>query len=196
MNPTLIQHLGLDFNNEIKNLLNTYSLSGGAIDYVPIPITEYRTETSHKEAVIFASELISRSYKNEGAVHLHFSMTNNLEKLSSQPISLRDFWGTDDVIPVQILENAWSLPKTDGYKPAFYHPPHGMSLQQDEKDNLFQSINSILFGSSSKDCSIFEWTTNWSNYFDAGNEWWGSFLWSVYSNETKILTVLAVSATD
>ena len=40
------------------------------------------------------------------------------------------------------------------------------------------------------------WPTDWSTYFDAGKDWWGSFCWSVEHLERASITVIAASATD
>jgi hypothetical protein len=44
--------------------------------------------------------------------------------------------------------------------------------------------------------TIHRWPTDWSTYFDAGNEWWGSFCWTVEDHHHGWVTVLAASTTD
>tara|TARA_R100001132_G_scaffold27455_1_gene33721 strand:- start:17013 stop:17204 length:192 start_codon:yes stop_codon:yes gene_type:complete len=55
-------------------------------------------------------------------------------------------------------------------------------------------LNVIICGS--EDSIIFQWPTNWSNYFEAGDEWWGSFLWSVSNPDGNQIVVIAASTTD
>ena len=43
---------------------------------------------------------------------------------------------------------------------------------------------------------IYEWTTDWSDYFDAGHEWYGACCWSVYDRSMNRYVVMLVSATD
>ena len=43
---------------------------------------------------------------------------------------------------------------------------------------------------------IYEWTTDWSDYFDAGYEWYGACCWSVYDRSMNRYVVMLVSATD
>ena len=43
---------------------------------------------------------------------------------------------------------------------------------------------------------IYEWTTDWSDYFDAGHEWYGACCWSVYDRSMDRYVVMLVSATD
>ncbi|WP_010518807.1 hypothetical protein [Croceivirga radicis] len=43
---------------------------------------------------------------------------------------------------------------------------------------------------------IYEWDNNWSYYFDAGKEWWGTFFWTVLNSDEGIITVISASTTD
>jgi hypothetical protein len=43
---------------------------------------------------------------------------------------------------------------------------------------------------------IYEWPVDWSNFFVAGQEWWGSYLWTFASPGTHQIVVLAASTTD
>lgn len=38
--------------------------------------------------------------------------------------------------------------------------------------------------------------TDWSNYFDAGKEWWGTFYWTVFNKKNNTIMVLGASETD
>ena len=43
---------------------------------------------------------------------------------------------------------------------------------------------------------IYEWTTDWSDLFDAGHEWYGACCWSIYDKSMNRYVVMLVSATD
>lgn len=43
---------------------------------------------------------------------------------------------------------------------------------------------------------IRRWPTDWSNYFDAGHEWWGAFFWTIEDARRDWVTVVAASSTD
>ena len=43
---------------------------------------------------------------------------------------------------------------------------------------------------------ILEWSTDWSNFFDAGREWWGTFCWTIEDPLRKWTTAILASATD
>jgi hypothetical protein len=44
--------------------------------------------------------------------------------------------------------------------------------------------------------TIYEWTTDWSDYYDDGHEWYGACCWSIYDGSVNRYVVLLVSATD
>ncbi len=68
----------------------------------------------------------------------------------------------------------------EGYAYAFSEPPYGIQLKPQAFNQLFLGLTDELFKGFSAPITIWEWTTDWSNYFDAGHEWWGSHLWTVY----------------
>ncbi len=43
---------------------------------------------------------------------------------------------------------------------------------------------------------LYEWTTDWSDFFDDGHEWYGACCWSVYDKTMNRYVVMLVSATD
>ncbi len=57
----------------------------------------------------------------------------------------------------------------------------------------------FLFCKSAEEHShleIYEWSDNWSNYFDAGKEWWGTFYWTIFNKNNRTITVIGGSTTD
>jgi hypothetical protein len=55
----------------------------------------------------------------------------------------------------------------------------------------------LLLSEQAKDkVTIYRWSDEWSNYFDAGKEWWGTFYWTIYNSETNTIIVIGASATD
>lgn len=78
------------------------------------------------------------------------------------------------------------------YKKAFLKPPHGCSYS--EKD--FDLVNSALFPNGADCLDVYEWTTDWSDYFDEGHEWWGTLCYTVYDKTLDRFCVILASATD
>lgn len=78
------------------------------------------------------------------------------------------------------------------YRGAFLYPPYGVMYS--EKD--FDRVNDALFPEGRGDLEVFEWTTDWSEYFDDGHEWWGALCYTVYDKNLERFVVILASATD
>ena len=75
---------------------------------------------------------------------------------------------------------------------AFWETPHTSGYGPDD----FRKVNSVLFPEGTDELEIFEWTTDWSDYFDDGHEWWGTACWSVYDKCMNRYAVIMAGATD
>ncbi|MCR5687615.1 MAG: hypothetical protein K6G58_06300 [Lachnospiraceae bacterium] len=75
---------------------------------------------------------------------------------------------------------------------AFWEPPHTSGYGPDD----FRKVNAVLFPEGTDELEVFEWTTDWSDYFDDGHEWWGTACWSVYDMRMKRYIVIMAEATD
>lgn len=75
---------------------------------------------------------------------------------------------------------------------AFWETPHTTGYGPDE----FREVNSALFPKGTDELEIYEWSTDWSNYFEDGREWWGTACWSVYDKRMNRYVVIMASATD
>lgn len=86
--------------------------------------------------------------------------------------------------------------KSGGYSYAFLEPPYRLHLGNSilEKGEFFLTFSEHLF-SDFRRIKVFDWETS-HPYFDAGNEWWGSFLWTVYNPIKRWNVLIAASATD
>ncbi|MBB6050953.1 hypothetical protein [Armatimonas rosea] len=81
------------------------------------------------------------------------------------------------------------------YTYAFLEPPYSIRCQSAEEANTICSQTLTRLFSDLSEFTIRKWSTDWSNYFDSGNEWWGAFLWTLVSNDGNGWWVGA-SATD
>lgn len=107
------------------------------------------------------------------------------------------FFHSDDPTP----DNIVSSDNIDdgigvGYAYAFSSPPYGVQVPAEDIAVLFEKINSFILGGMNSKSVIYRWPTDWSNYFEAGDEWWGSFLWTFANPGTLQIVVLAASTTD
>ncbi|MBQ3859256.1 MAG: hypothetical protein II779_01915 [Clostridia bacterium] len=75
---------------------------------------------------------------------------------------------------------------------AFLEPPHGSGYTPED----FRKVNAALFPAGTAGLEVCEWSTDWSDYFDAGHEWFGAACWSVWDRRMNRYAVLLVSATD
>ena len=78
------------------------------------------------------------------------------------------------------------------YRKAFLCPPHGNPYN----DRDFDRVNGVLFPGGPECLEVYRWTTDWSEYFDEGREWWGALCLTVYDNTLDRFVVIMASATD
>ena len=75
---------------------------------------------------------------------------------------------------------------------AFLEPPHGSGYTPED----FRKVNVALFPAGTAGLEVCEWSTDWSDYFDAGHEWWGVLCCTVYDAHLNRYVALFASATD
>ena len=75
---------------------------------------------------------------------------------------------------------------------ALMEPVHGRKNKPED----FKKVNEVLFPNGTDALDVYEWTTDWSDYFDDGHEWYGACCWSIYDKTQNRYVVMLVSATD
>ena len=88
--------------------------------------------------------------------------------------------------------NDENLGTTVPYWYALMEPVHGKKNKPED----FKKVNEGLFPNGTDKLSIYEWTTDWSDFFDDGHEWYGASCWSIYDKSMDRYVVMLVSATD
>lgn len=78
------------------------------------------------------------------------------------------------------------------YRRAFLCPPHANAYT----DKDFDRVNAALFPGGAEGLEVYRWTTDWSDYFDDGHEWWGALCLTVYDRAVDRFVVIFASATD
>lgn len=78
------------------------------------------------------------------------------------------------------------------YWRAFLMPPHGNSYTDDD----FVRINSVLFPNGTDGLEVYEWSTDWSDYFAEGREWWGALCVTIYDKTLARFVIMMSSASD
>lgn len=83
------------------------------------------------------------------------------------------------------------------YPGAFLEPPYGLHYpDQESLQAVFDDIHQELFGGFDASLVIYEWSTDWSTFFDEGNDWWGSHLWTIENQQTGQVAGIGASAND
>lgn len=78
------------------------------------------------------------------------------------------------------------------YRKAFLCPPH----ENNYTDTDFERVNHVLFPGGTDGLEVYRWTTDWSDYFNDGHEWWGTLCLTVYDKSLHRFVVIMASATD
>ena len=101
----------------------------------------------------------------------------------------------------EMIENALTIDQEDkgqiGFVYAFLDPPYSFMCGKTifEKGNFFLDFCRLLFTDISQ-IEVYKWSTDSSNYFDAGKEWWGAFFWTVYNPYWDRYIGIIASTTD
>lgn len=169
----------------VASILRDFRDAGGAVDYVLLKPDDPSASLArlHREA----------AGKGMDVIELRCRTTAQ---------ETQRLWGQD--ITSYVPRIKYDLDRANGeveltdlflsqYWRAFSDPPHAMRLPN--PDQCFQEINDRLLGELLA-WSIWRWSSDWSSYFDAGNEWWGAFLWTlVYYDKSRVIWIGA-STTD
>lgn len=207
----------------LRRALATYAELGGPVEFVVFGVAgegapEYEI---HKAAAIGTLHRLARRYPHirriqpdqvqgmrisiDQFVGPRFDRSSHRLLLVGQtPNHLNDhFYAGDEEKPSNVVRFDTS---EAGLSYAFSDPPYrlhpppsagwGRSDLASTVNDLFRNIADEWFDDFSGDLVIYQWSTDWSDYFDAGNEWWGSFLWTVYNRAKGILIGVAASDTD
>ena len=145
------------------------------IDYCLVKNREpYRGEASHRAALDLAlRRLLSEDGDGPG---LHW----DIGKAKGKSISAGALFSAEDD------------GETLTYRKAFLDPPHGSRCTEAD----FRKVNGALFPNGTNRLAVMEWSTDWSDYFDDGHEWWGALCCTVYDGSLDRFAVILASATD
>ena len=166
--------IGDSFFEEFKH--NT----GCVLDYCVLKSDlEYKAEESHKEAAIFAMQKWQKDWKEK----YDFDISFDASKMKAHVIDSKEFF--------EVVSKDDDRYKCS-YQYLFLNPPHGSSLTIED----FNHINNMLFPNGYDCLEIYDWSTDWSDYFEDGLEWWGARCVSIYDKSLNRFIVIGASATD
>ena len=181
-------------NPELAALLERFEAAGGTLDFLCLQWRDVGSlYASHRAVALAGMAAIRDGWHRKGA---SLDVEWDQEKLNGGLVNLATFWGTDT--PEHQLFGFGMHDMPDGYKSAFFDPPYGLFGRASDREmiDLFNAINRHILGSEPDRAEIFSWSTDWSNYFDAGHEWWGAFYWTIRPSGSDRVFVVAGSTTD
>lgn len=191
---------------ELVAALERYRQGSGVIEYFAFQANHQVGLELHRTASLEAFDVLRSALETE-----HFKLTLHPERMRAHVISVQAFFGQANTSagpmhsPLEFLEararelnsrKAFSGGLNDCYLHAFSDPPYGLGFSPPEAQLVFDTINQHVFGSFADDLEIMRWSSDWSNYFEAGLEWWGAYWWSIHNRSKHLVLVMAASATD
>lgn len=176
-------------NHEVYDLLKR-EYDEVCLDYVIFSAeNEIAGIETHRKAVINAFDILNKRFAD-------YDLEINImtDKMTAEKISINDLLRLpeDSCYDSRRKRNrSYNMPVPMTYWFAFLEPPHGTPYLKDD----FIRLNSALFPDR-EDVEVFRWNDDFSNYFDAGKEWWGTGLWTAFDLKNKVITVIGASLTD
>ena len=185
----------------------------GEVDYHLLSDDKpYEGMTSHREALrIVFDWLVKQSIEDKENARIMFgnhvadklrTLAYDIDKAQPSPLAPLVFFYCPNIVKTDYYGNVWydagwepndeNCGTTVPYWYAVMEPVHGRRNKPED----FKKVNEVLFPNGTEALDIYEWTTDWSDFFDAGHEWYGSCCWSVYDKTRSRYVVMLVSATD
>ena len=185
----------------------------GEVDYHLLSDDKpYEGMKSHREALRFVFDrLVKQSIENKERARIMFgnhvadklrTLAYDIDKAQPSPLAPLVFFYCPNIVKTDYYGNVrydaeWvpndeNFGTTVPYWYALMEPVHGRRNKPED----FKKVNEVLFPNGTDVLDIYEWTTDWSDYFDAGHEWYGACCWSVYDKTLNRYAVMLVSATD
>ena len=185
----------------------------GEVDYHLLKDDEpYEGLRSHREALIVVFDHLEEN-RTEDQMGIRercgddladqlYPLVYDIDKAQPTPLDPNDFFYCPNIVKIDYYGSAFYdaewVPNDDNfgttvpYWYALMEPVHGKRNKPED----FKKVNEALFPSGTDALEIYEWTTDWSDFFDAGHEWYGACCWSIYDKSLNRYVVMLVSATD
>jgi hypothetical protein len=199
---------------ECAKLLKRYSALGGVIEHIFVAPCSAgdADEGAHRAAALLTLDTLRRRLDSYFERLLQSADYRKRKRDEFFAIKIEPARLTGKRITVdEFLGPWWNRAKCNfgardemcGYAYAFFDPPYCLSYRSSGKActdqsaaELFRTCTDECFAGFADQLVVFEWSGDCSNYFDAGNEWWGSFFWTVQVPGRDHLLGVAASTTD
>jgi len=191
---------------------NEYHFAGEVDYHLLCDDKPYAGLRSHREALtIVFDRLAENSIRDQKSIRerlgddiadqLH-PLVYDINKAQPAPLDPNEFFYCPNIVKIgyygDVHYDAEWIPNDDNcgttvpYWYALMEPVHGRRNKPED----FKKVNEALFPNGTDALDIYEWTTDWSDLFDAGHEWYGACCWSIYDKSMNRYVVMLVSATD
>ena len=185
----------------------------GEVDYHLLSDDKaYEGMESHREALRVVFEwLVKQSIEDKERARIMFDddladklrpLVYDIDKAKPSPLDPQVFFYCPNIVKTDyygsvFYDAEWrpddeNCGTTVPYWYALMEPVHGRRNKPED----FKEVNKVLFPNGTDTLDIYEWTTDWSDFFDDGHEWYGACCWSVYDKTMNRYAVMLVSATD
>ena len=185
----------------------------GEVDYHLLTDEKpYEGVRSHRKALRFVFDrLVEQSMEDIERARIMFDddladqlrpLVYDIDKAQPSPVDRQEFFYCPSIVRTDYYGNVWydaqwepndeNCGTTVPYWYALMEPVHGRNNKPDD----FKKVNEVLFPNGTDVLDIYEWTTDWSDFFDDGHEWYGACCWSVYDKTLNRYVVMLVSSTD
>ncbi|MBQ1439496.1 MAG: hypothetical protein IIZ10_07395 [Solobacterium sp.] len=191
---------------------NEYHLVGEVDYHLLRDDKPYEGISSHREALrVVFDWLVKQSIEDKERARIMFGddladklrpLVYDINKAKPSPLNPQELFYCPNIVKTDYYGNAFydaewkpddeNFWTTVPYWYALMEPIHGRRNTPED----FRSVNRALFPNGTDGLDIYEWTTDWSDFFDAGHEWYGACCWSVYDRTLNRYAVMLVSATD
>lgn len=173
-------------NHTIYELLNE-KYRRVCLDYVVLLADgKYEGVDLHRKAIMDAFDILNRRFDSGWYVDEDKMVAT--KSTIAELLILPDDKYYDDR---QKVDRNYSIPSLIPYWFAFLEPPQGTPYLKVD----FIEFNDILFHNK-KEIEVYRWNDDFSDYFDAGKEWWGTGLWTTFDADSKEIVVIGASLTD
>jgi hypothetical protein len=205
-------------NDSFYDFIRPYDLDDeyhfvGEVDYHLLKSDKpYEGLRSHREALIVVFDRLAensiedlkgiRERCGDDAADKLSPLIYDIDKAKPTPLDPNDFFYCPDIVNIDYYGNVYydaewkpndeNCGTTVPYWYAVMEPVHGRRNKPED----FKKVNEVLFPDGTGALDIYEWTTDWSDLFDAGHEWYGACCWSIYDKSMNRYVVMLVSATD
>lgn len=162
------------------------------LDYVILSLDgDYEGVQTHKRAVIEAFAILKKRFELDDC---YLDMNVDPDKMLSAESSI------DELLELPPDSFTGRIPKGEGnysaptpipYWYAFLEPPFAVKYTAAD----FDDFNNNLFPNRDG-MKVYRWNDDFSDYFEAGKEWWGTGLWTAFDENTKVMVVIGASLTD